>query len=363
MKSFTVQTKKKKSNSLWILKFALLALVFLIIYLVNFILKYYSDIKIDGDVYIKKWTWLISLYNNLTDTEIKYFKLYLKFHWETLDDIKPWYYAFSGTYSKQWIIDVLKKWPTQKYAHITILEWWSKFDIDESLANKGYIEPWDYIKFIDDKDIISKYAKRYEFISGMWDIKSLEWVLYPDTYYIDPTKNILDQLVYVQLDTFDKKVWKDYKDALNSFNSRLSSYWYDFRMSLYEVITLASIIDKEERNFDQKFSIASIFLNRKQAWMRLDADISLCYWLKKSYKKCTPSVISANIKDATNPYNTRTNKLFPPTPICNFWKDSLSALLNFKQTQDLYYLHDSSWVLHTAKTNDEHNINKSRYLK
>ncbi|MFZ5341154.1 MAG: hypothetical protein ACOZBL_00895 [Patescibacteria group bacterium] len=36
-------------------------------------------------------------------------------------------------------------------------------------------------------------------------------------------------------------------------------------MSLYEVITLASIIDKEERNFDQKFSIASIFLNRKQA--------------------------------------------------------------------------------------------------
>lgn len=369
MKTYTIDTRdtrKKSNNYLWKIVLFIILIMFFVIY--NLFSKYTAKIVIDTDVYLKKWTWLESLYANFNDTEKFYFKLYLKFNWEDLKDIKPWYYLFNGSYTKSDIIKVLKAGPTQKYAHITILEWWGKYDVDSMLAEKWYIQFWEYISFIDDKAIISKYAKRYEFIDFMdkalgWDLSTLEWVLYPDTYYIDPDKNIIDQLVYSQLDAFQKKVWVDYKDAVESFNSRLSSYWYNLKLNIYEIFVLASIIDKEERNVDQKFTIAWIFLNRKDLWMRLDADITLCYWLKKSYKACTPNVISSYIKDATNPYNTRTTKLLPPTPICNFGKDSLTALLNFKSTKDLFYLHDSKWLIHTAQTNDQHNMNKANYLR
>lgn len=71
------------------------------------------------------------------------------------------------------------------------------------------------------------------------------------------------------------------------------------------MISLASVIEKEERNNSYKPTIAGIFLNRLDIRMRLDADITLCYGLKKPYDACTPTIIVQNLKDNTNAYNTR----------------------------------------------------------
>ncbi len=68
---------------------------------------------------------------------------------------------------------------------------------------------------------------------------------------------------------------------------------------------LASIIEKEERYGPNRPTIASVFFNRLETGMRIDADISLCYGLGKGYENCTPEVIVENLYDASNVYNTR----------------------------------------------------------
>ncbi len=68
---------------------------------------------------------------------------------------------------------------------------------------------------------------------------------------------------------------------------------------------LASIVEKEERSNSQRPAVASVFYNRLQDGMRIDADISLCYGLAQPYSACTPDVIVENLQDNTNLYNTR----------------------------------------------------------
>jgi UPF0755 protein len=133
-------------------------------------------------------------------------------------------------------------------------------------------------------------------------------------------------------------------------------------LNWYEIVILASIIEKEEKNNSNKPTVAWIFLNRLDSKMLLGADITLCYWLKKPYSDCTPNVIVKNLDDTSNVYNTRANAWIPPQPISNSAVTTISAVLNYKNTDYLYYLHDNSWVIHYWKTLSEHNANKQKYL-
>jgi UPF0755 protein len=127
---------------------------------------------------------------------------------------------------------------------------------------------------------------------------SLEGFLYPDTYYLDDWQNLVKQLVSIQLNTFKKKVREPYAADFSALQST-------HHLSTYETITLASIIEKEEKNADNKPTVAGIFFNRLQQGMLLGADITLCYAFKQPYATCTPSLIAKNVSDTKNPYNTR----------------------------------------------------------
>lgn len=107
------------------------------------------------------------------------------------------------------------------------------------------------------------------------------------------------------------------------------------------MVTLASIIEKEERSQSNKPTIAGIFLNRIENNMRIDADITLCYGLHQGYEKCTPNLIARSIKDATNLYNTRVHSGLTPGPIASPSEETIAALLAFIRTDYLYYLHDA----------------------
>jgi UPF0755 protein len=74
-------------------------------------------------------------------------------------------------------------------------------------------------------------------------------------------------------------------------------------------------------------------------------------------------VIVQHLKDETNPYNTRAVAWLPPTPIANPQLSSIKAVLQPKFSSDLFYLHDNKGRIYTAKTNAEHELNKSKYLQ
>jgi UPF0755 protein len=95
--------------------------------------------------------------------------------------------------------------------------------------------------------------------------------------------------------------------------------------------------------------------------MLFGADITLCYHFQRPYAECTPSVIGRNVRDKTNPYNTREVAGFPPTPIANPSVETFKAVLFPAQTQYLFYLHGSDGKIYPAMTNAEHEANK-RFL-
>ena len=346
--------KTKKTLKIW--KWILLILIII------FVRKVFcGPIKIDStnpnsNIVIKRWDNFYSFINGLPKTKQFALKIYIHFNKSSIDlsKIQEWTYVFSGKYSKAEFLDVIAQWPKQIYKRYTVLEGWSIYDIDFDLSKKWLIDTGEYIAFVTNPNIISKYTQRYEFLSYTnKKLNSLEWFLYPDTYHLDVEWNLIDQLVYLQLDNFNKKVWSVYSGQIKSF---LKLGWYD-------TIILSTVVEKEEKTKSNKAVIAGIFFNRLSKWMRLDADITLCYGLKEPYETCTPAFINKAIYDKSNLYNTRQNHGLPPQPIASPSVESIVAVLNPKKTDYFFYLHDPKGNIHYGKTVTEHNDNKNKYLK
>ncbi len=191
---------------------------------------------------------------------------------------------------------------------------------------------------------------------------SLEGFLYPDTYKLNEEQPLLDQLITLQLQTFNQKVWTDFASDIEQFSARAKSE-HDVTLSRYDVITLASVVEKEERNKKNKSTVAGIFMHRLDLGMKLGADVTLCYGLKEPYETCTPAVINRGIYDKNNIFNTRERAGIPPQPIANPSAETFKATLNYVKTDYLFYLHGNDGQIHYGKTNNEHVKNKNKYLK
>ena len=342
-----IQKKKKKPVKVW--RF----LILLIIVGIFVIKSAFWSVSLTKNIKIVSW----DNFSKFISDFPKLKQIWLKFRVKNnsivdISRIEEWTYVFSWEYSQKEFLQVIAEWPKTMYQRYTVLEWWSIYDIDDDLTKKWIISQWEYIDFVTDSTYIWKYKNRYEFLSKAWNITTLEWFLYPDTYNIDVQWNFIDQLVYLQLDNFNNKVWQQYSSKISSFS----------KLKWYEIVILASIIEKEEKNNSNKSTVAGIFLNRLDSKMLLGADITLCYGLKQPYSECTPSVIVKNLDDSSNVYNTRANAWLTPQPISNPAVTTISAVLNYKNTDYLYYLHDNNWVIHYWKTLSEHNANKQKYL-
>jgi uncharacterized YceG family protein len=286
---------------------------------------------------------------------------------EELQPLQVWAYQFSWTYTPQLLIDEINEGPSYEYVTVTLLEWRSSYDMDRYLVNQWLIQPWEYIAFVTDREVIERNAQVYPFLAQALrdraDMNSLEWYLYPETYRLDTAKPIISQLVRTQLQTFESRVWQPYGKQLVWYSTTLANQWRQFSLSSYGAVILASIILKEEQRASNMPAVSGVFMNRLDEWMRLGADITLCYGLATWYETCTPEQIVEHLYDRSNLYNTRELAWLTPTPIANVTNDSMSAVLSPQNHDNLFYLHDPSWWLHMARTNAEHNSNKSKYLR
>lgn len=327
-----------------------------------------ASIPLDTTIEIEEWGSIATsdLYDSIWGIDRLRLKRYIRNNQEVLTPLQPWSYSFSWTYTPEEVVEVFAEWPSQEYDRITVLEWRSVFDTDRLLADKWWAEPWEYRAFVENSEIIDRYIQRYPFLTqaqeDRWWLDTLEWYLYPNTYFIDREGNVIDQLVYLQLESFAKRIWEPYWAQLAGLSDQLASLWYQFTLTTHWALILASVIEKEERVDTNKPLIASIFYNRLNDGMRIDADITLCYGLEVPYETCTPRVIWTNIRDASNPYNTRAVGWLPPTPISSVTSASISALLDATPSDFYYYLHDQQGQIHTARNLPEHNQNKSKYI-
>lgn len=338
---------EKKWNFLWrIIKLIIWIFVIIIVYLyIN-----YSGFKekelIYNDLVIKIESGdnFYNLWNKIIELDSLYYKIYIKSNKPDYD-LKAWNYKIKWWSNILEVIDSLNK-PITTELNITILEWWNIYDIDESLNKKWLINAGEYIEYVTNKQKIVELSKFFKFIENQ---TTLEWFLYPDTYNVDSANFKINKFVINQLETFEKKV---YDKILKNINNN----------KINDLINLASIVEKEERNVLEKPVVAWILKKRLNNNWKIWADITVCYPYRLTSEECK-MVISKYINEE-NDYNTRTMTWLPKTPIWNPSFNTIDATLNDKDTIYWFYLHNTvTWEIHYARTNEEHEENKRMYMR
>jgi len=240
-----------------------------------------------------------------------------------------------------WLKDVFEQlWNAKQKEHrIIIPEGFTIDDIDNALVKKWLIEKWD----------IAACAKSCKFPNFNFFFDwNLEWYLFPDTYFVPSQnftpKNFLERM----LRNFENKVLTD------EFKTEYKNQW----KKLSDIVIMASIVEREELNINNLPTVAWILWRRIDEWIPMWADATTRY-----FKKSKQWDLYAADFQADNEYNTRKYRWLTPTAISNPWIDAISATLHPKKTKYLFYLHWNDWQIRYAETNNEHNLNKMKYLR
>lgn len=287
---------------------------------------------------------------------IKYFSIS-----EDMKNMKPWNYNFSWKKISE-IYEQLRKWPAIVYFRFTILPWDTKFDIKERLKYVSSQAIADkFYSLIVDQNYIKTLSYNHPFFNDFKNIKSLEGFLMPDTYFFKPSdlKSSLfpELLIRTALKNFDKK--RKILSEKCSDNKKCNPN----KLSNYQILSIASIIEKEWIIPENKQVVADLYIRRLLQNRKLWADRTLCYGLKVLSNTCQSYLDYKHLQDKTNPYNTRALRGLPPTPVWNPTYNSIESSFFSKENTYRYYLHDSNWKIYFWKTAKEHNNNKRLYIR
>jgi UPF0755 protein len=223
-------------------------------------------------------------------------------------------------------------------------------DIAKNLT-KGSLDVWVTIPEGKRADEINALLqKNLPSYKGDWKekLEANEGYLFPDTYLF-PLDSTIDQIITIMQNNFNQK----YKTLPNN----------EGKMTQNEIVTIASLIEREAKHDADRPLIASVIYNRLDLGMPLQIDATVQYILgyqteEKSWWKRHLSFDDLAIRSA---YNTYKNVGLPPTPIANPGIKSLQAALNPANTDYLFYITDKNGINHYAKTNDQQEANIARY--
>ena len=212
----------------------------------------------------------------------------------------------------------------------------------------------DIMSIINDDNYISSLIEKYWFLTS--DINGndiyypLEGYLYPDTYIFKKDSSIKDIITKV-LDETDNKLSK-YKDEIE-----------ESKYSIHEIITLASIVELEVANSNDRKDVAGVFINRLNSsyYPTLGSDASSYYGAKIDDWKNNP-LTSKELNNCNNKYNTRcsSNIGLPVGPICNPSIESIEAVLEPTNHKYYYFVNDCKGKLYLSENETVHlnTINK-----
>jgi UPF0755 protein len=183
------------------------------------------------------------------------------------------------------------------------------------------------------------------FLAGRPAGASLEGFLFPDTYEVPQGTNA-HQLVKMQLDDFGKRAGA----VLQSASARGLK-------SGYELVIMASIIEREARFDDDRPKVASVLYNRIADGMDLQVDASVLYGLGVFGRSPTVDELHQD-----TPYNTYLHPGLTPTPISNPGLASLQAAAQPATTTFIFYVSDGCGHNHYSTTQAEHDQQAARYV-
>jgi UPF0755 protein len=225
--------------------------------------------------------------------------------------------------------------------NFVILPGWRMEEIAGSLPTSGLsISPDDFLQAAR-----TSYPE-YDFLSG---VNTTEGFLFPDSYII-PRDVTVDALVNGFLRNFTLHLTPELRQGFEKQG-----------LTIYQAVTLASLVERESMKDEEQPMIASVYLNRLRQGMKLDADPTVQYALgynvlQNSWWTSPLSLIDLQFN---SPFNTYLNEGLPPTPIANPGLDALQAVAFPAETNYLYFRAkcDGSGYHEFSETFDEHLAN------
>jgi|WetSurMetagenome_2_1015567.scaffolds.fasta_scaffold177505_2 UPF0755 protein len=236
---------------------------------------------------------------------------------------------------------------------ITIIPGWDLRDIAKYLAEQGVASTTAFRQAAGEP--LKKYksgqlpdrSSDYPVLADKPKTANLEGYLFPDTYRIYKDASLSD-VIAKMIGNLEAKLSQADRDAISGKNK-----------SIYQIITLASIIEKEVRKTEDMKTVSGIFWNRLNIGQTLGSDATLSYIFEDNTAAHTIDETKSD-----SPYNTYRFAGLPPGPICSPSLEAIEAAIYPAKTDYYYFLtNPANGETIYAKTLAEHNRNKAKYLK
>ena len=248
-------------------------------------------------------------------------------------------YTISAALTPRELARVFEKAPSEQ-AVLRIIEGWR---LSETAAAVNKVFP---SISADDFTKAAVVGPRHNTVlAGLPPETSLEGFLFPDTYFFKPTATAT-QIVDALLDQFELRVGQTLRQAA-----------VDRKTTIYDIVKLGSIVEREARDRKESATIAGVYANRLEIGMKLDADPTVQYALGDWKELGLPDL------EVDSPYNTYRVAGLPPTPICSPGQAALEGAAKPESHPYFYFVakNDGTGDHAFAKTLEEHEANRVKY--
>ena len=274
------------------------------------------------------------------------FKVYLKLN--KINNLQAGKYIFNnGEDDVPKIVQKLSSGEVQDLSiTITFVEGKTIKDYAKVIANNTNNTEDDVLDLIANEEYIDSLIEKYWFITD--EIKnadiyySLEGYLKPDTYTFE-SKDVSVEYIFSFILNYTDKLLSEYKEQIEK-----SGY------TVHEIVTLASVIEKEAASKDDMPGISGVFYNRLNSGMSLGSDVTTYYAFQINLSE---SDLTTKQINTYNPYNTRgpnMNGKLPVGPICSPSEIAIKAAINPEISDNYYFVSDKNGKTYFTKNYNEH---------
>ncbi len=248
-------------------------------------------------------------------------------------------HAVSPRLSMAQLATALEGVPIPDDVPFIVIEGWRLRDIDKALVERGWAKPGEYIKAASEP---LKFKAVFPLPPG-----TLEGYLYPETYQVPVAGVDLHTLIQRQLDTFGERFFIPNKEEVQKSGR-----------SLHELVTMASMLEREEPTPSQRPTVAGILWKRFDKKTALGVDATSRYELEEWNDK---KAFLVKLRDKDDPWNSRFRVGLPPGPLGAPTVASLLAAARPEVNPFWYYLHDATKKLHPSKNAAEHEALRAQF--
>jgi len=249
-------------------------------------------------------------------------------------NIIPGEYEFTGGMTPADVLNKITTGDVVQYA-VTIPEGYSIEQIAGLLQEKGLADQRVFIQLTRDQEFLTSLNLQ---------VYDLEGYLFPDTYHF--TRHMKPETMIQTMVGRFKQAWT------TSMQERAS----ELGMSLHQIVTLASVIEKETGLAEERGLISGVFHNRLRKKIPLQSDPTVIYALERFDGNLRKKDLAVE-----SPYNTYRVRGLPPGPIANPGEASIRAALYPVPTNYLYFVSRNDGSHQFSSTLDEHNLAVKKY--